>query len=123
MALISFWFPLHGSLSQQAFLNYELQFACSVQWLNRCREPASGSPTASLVRSMEFHQGRAWPLESHALDGALTACNIGPPYLETHRPPGSGSHGALVLPSQAGTSKQAIEQPFSTKFVAFNPPN
>src|SRR3979490_3094534 len=79
MALILIWFLLDGSVSRQACLNYDSHFALSVQWLNRCREPASGSPTASLVRSMEFHQGRGGPLESLALDGALTAGNIGPP--------------------------------------------
>jgi len=36
------------SLSQQAGLNHPLQVASSSQWLDRCREPASGSPTALL---------------------------------------------------------------------------
>jgi len=77
------------SLSQQAGLNHPLLVASSGQWLDGCREPASGSPTASVLRSMEFDRARAAPLESVVLDYALTAVNMGPPGQEIHGPPQS----------------------------------
>jgi len=55
-------------LTQQASLNYPLQVAGSGPWLDRCREPAPGSPTAAVLRSMEFDQARAAPLESLVRD-------------------------------------------------------
>ena len=75
------------SLSQQAGLNHPLQVADSGQWLDRCREVASGSPTAAVLRSMEFDPVRAGPLASLILDGAWAAGDIGPPGQETHGPP------------------------------------
>lgn len=74
-------------LSQQASLNHQLQVVDSGQWLDRCGEPASGSPTASVVRSTEFVPARAGPLASLVLDSAGAAGNIGPPGEETHGPP------------------------------------
>jgi len=76
------------SLSQQAGLNHPLQVAGSSQWLDRCREPASGSLTASVVRSTQFDPDRAGPHTVLGLDGAWTAGNMGPPGKETHGPPG-----------------------------------
>jgi hypothetical protein len=68
------------SLSQQAGLNYyQLQVAGSGQWFDPCREPASGLPTAAVLRNMEFDSARAGPLTSLVLGGAWTANNIGPP--------------------------------------------
>ena len=72
------------SLSQQAGLNRQLQVAGSSQWLDRCREPASDSPTASVARSTQFDPARAGPLISLVLDDAWTEGNIGPPGQETH---------------------------------------
>lgn len=71
------------SLSEQAGLNHLLLVASSGQWL------ASGSPTASVLKSMEFDQARAAPLESLVLDYALTAVHMGPPGQEIHGPPQS----------------------------------
>jgi len=81
------WVCLLLSLSQPAALNHQWQVAGSGQWLDRCREPASGSPTASVVSSTEFDRARAGPLTSVVLDGAWTAGNIGPPGQETDEPP------------------------------------
>src|ERR1700676_1054806 len=62
---------------------------------------------ASVVKSMESHPARAGPLESLVLDCALTVSNIGPPYLETHGPPGQWNPGGLgEFAGQAGNSKQ-----------------
>jgi hypothetical protein len=74
-------------LSQQAGLNHQLQVVGSCPWLDRCREPASGSPTASVVRRSELDPARAGPLASRVLDGAWMAGKIGPPGQETHGPP------------------------------------
>src|ERR1700730_3476914 len=74
------------SLSNQAGSNYQLPVARSGPGLDRCRESASA--TAAVGKIMEFHPARAGPLESLVLDCALTVSNIGPPYLETHGPPG-----------------------------------
>ena len=74
------------SLGQQAGSNYQLPVARSGPGLDRCRESASA--TAAVGKIMEFHPARAGPLESLVLDCALTVSNIGPPYLETHGPPG-----------------------------------
>ena len=49
------------SLSQQVGLNHPLQVAGSSQWLDRCREPTPGSPTASVVRSTQFDPARSGP--------------------------------------------------------------
>jgi hypothetical protein len=97
------------SLSQQAGLNHHLQVAGSSQWLDRCREPASGSPTASVVGSTEFDSVRAGPLSSLVLDGAWGAGNIGPPGQETHGHLHPWSLGEL--PFKAGSSKQRSSHP------------
>ncbi len=95
------------SLSQQAGPNYQLHVACSGQWLDRCREPASDSPTTAVVMNMEFHQARAGPLESLDLDCALTANNIGPPCLGTHGPPGHRNPwGRSELPVKLATQSK-----------------
>ena len=75
------------SFSLPASLNHPLQVVGSGPWLDQWREPASGSPTASVVRSMEFDPARAGPLASLVPDCAWTASNIGPPGQETHGPP------------------------------------
>jgi hypothetical protein len=74
-------------LSQQVGLYHPLQVSTSGQWLDRCREPASGSPTASIVKSTQFDPTRAGPLTSLVLDDAWTGGNVGPPGQETHGPP------------------------------------
>lgn len=74
------------SLSQQGGLNHPLRVSNSGQWLDRCREPASGSPTASVVRSTPFDPARAGPLTSLVLDDTWTLGNIGPPGQEIHGP-------------------------------------
>ena len=103
------------SLSLQAGLNHHLQVAGSSQWLDRCREPASGSPTASVVGSTEFDPARAGPLASLALDGAWGAGNIGPPGQETHGPPQS------MEPWQVAVQSRQLEATFkplcSTKLL------
>jgi hypothetical protein len=92
------------SLSQQTGLNQPLQVASSSQWLDRCREPASGSPTASVVRSTQFDPARAGPLTSLVLEDAWTEGNIGPP---VSRPVGHRSRSEFArLPVKAGSSKQ-----------------
>jgi hypothetical protein len=52
------------SRSQQAGLNHPLQVAGSGPWLDQCGEVASGSPTAAVLRSMEFDPVRAGPFAS-----------------------------------------------------------
>jgi hypothetical protein len=74
-------------LSQQVGLYHPLQVSTSGQWLDRCREPASGSPTASIVKSTQFDPTRAGPLTSLVLDDAWTGGNVGPPGQETHGHP------------------------------------
>ena len=102
------------SLSQQASLNHPLHVAGSGQWLDGGREPASGSPTASVLRSID--QARAAPLESLVLDGALTASNMGPPGQEIDGPP--QSLGPWRVAGQSRQRKATIESPFSTKLLA-----
>ena len=106
------------SLSQPAGLNHPLQVAGSGPWLDQWREAASGSPTASVVRSMEFDHACAGPLASLVLDFAWTADNLGPPGQESHGPP--EPIGPWRVAAQAGSSNQNPEQPFSTKLPAFN---
>lgn len=105
------------SLSQQAGSNYQLPVARSGPRVDRCREPASSLPTASVVKSMEFHPARAGPLESLVLDCALTVSNINPFCLKTHGPPGQWNLrglGELLVKPATQNKKQAMEQPFST---------
>src|SRR5258708_22866597 len=73
-------------LIQQAGM-YSSQVSGSSQWLDRCREPASGSPTASVVESTQFDPARAGPLTSLVLEDSWSKGNIGPPGQETHGPP------------------------------------
>jgi hypothetical protein len=67
------------SLSQQAGSNYQLPVARSGPGLDRCREPASSLPTASVVKSMEFPPGSRWTSNPLSSTGRLTVSNIGPP--------------------------------------------
>jgi hypothetical protein len=67
------------SLSQQAGLYHSLQVSGSSQWLDQCREPASGSRTASVFKSTQFDPVRAGPFTSLVLEDAWTDGNIGPP--------------------------------------------
>jgi hypothetical protein len=108
-------FPLL-SLSQQASLNHPLHVAGSGPWLDRCREPASGSPTTSDLRSTEFDQARTAPLESLVHDYALTAVNMGPPGQEILGPP--QSMGPWRVAGQTLQLKATIAAPFSTKLLA-----
>jgi hypothetical protein len=55
-------------------------------WIN-VEKPASGSPTASVVRSTQFDPARARSLTSLVLEDAWPERNIGPPGQETHGPP------------------------------------
>jgi hypothetical protein len=98
------WLCLLLSFSQQAGQNHPLQVVGSGPWFDRCKEPASGSPTASVLRNLEFDQARAGPLESLAPGRALTAHNIGPPCQDTHGPPEPG--GPWRVADQNGHSKQ-----------------
>jgi len=50
------------------WLSHSSQFRTSSQWLDRCREPASGSPTASVVRKQQCGPARAGPLTSLVLE-------------------------------------------------------
>jgi hypothetical protein len=70
-------------LIQQAGLCHWSQVSGSSQWLDRCREPASGSPTASVVESTQFDPARAGPLTSLVLEDSWSKENIGPPGQET----------------------------------------
>jgi hypothetical protein len=92
------------SLSQQAGLNHPLQVTGLSQWLDRCREPASDSPAASVVGSTQFDPARAGPLTSLVVDGAWTAGNIGPPGQENRGPP--EPIRICRLPVKARSSKQ-----------------
>jgi hypothetical protein len=94
-------------------LNHPLQVADAEPWFDQGREAASGSPTASVVRSMEFDPARAGPLASVVLDFAWTADNLGPPGQESHGPP--EPMGPWRVAAQAGSSNPRPEQPFSTK--------
>ncbi len=83
-------------LSQQAGLYHSSQVSGSSQWLDRCREPASGSPTASVVESTQFDLARAGPLTSLVLEDSWSKGNIGPPGQETHGPPGDDRNLAVA---------------------------
>ncbi len=104
------------SPSQQAGLNHPLLVASSGQRLDGCREPPSGSPTASVLRSMKFDQARAAPLKSLVLDYALTAVNMGPPGQEIHGSP--QFMGPWRVAGQSLQLKVIIAAPFSTKLLA-----
>ncbi len=91
-------------LIQQAGMYHSSQVSGSSQWLDRCREPASGSPTASVVESTQFGPARAGPLTSLVLEDAWSKGNIGPPGQETHGPP--KTIGIWRSPVKDGSSKQ-----------------
>jgi hypothetical protein len=91
-------------LIQQAGLYHSSQVSGSRQWLDRCREPASGSPTASVVESTQFDPARAGPLTSLVLEDLCSKGNIGPPGQETHGP--SKTIGIWRLPVKDRSSKQ-----------------
>lgn len=74
-------------LIQQAGMYHSSQVSGSSQWLDRCRERASGSPTASVFKSTQFDPARARSLTSLVLEDAWPERNIGPPGQETHGPP------------------------------------
>src|SRR5260370_10335680 len=74
-------------LSQQAGLYHSSQVSGSSQWLDQCREPASGSRTASVFKSTQFDPARARSLTSLVLEDAWPERNIDPPGQETHGPP------------------------------------
>ena len=103
-------------LTQQAGLNYPLQVAGSGPWLDRCREPVPGSPTAAVLRSMEFDQARAAPLESLARNCAWTVSNTGPPGQEINGPPQSLRSWRVA--GQSRHVKATIKSLFSTKLLA-----
>src|SRR5213080_4398196 len=91
-------------LIQQAGMYHSSQVSGSSQWLDRCREPASGSPTASVVESTQFDPARAGPLTSLVLEDSWSKGNIGPPGQETHGAP--KTIGIWRLPVKDGSSKQ-----------------
>jgi hypothetical protein len=108
------------SFSRPARLNHALHVVGSGPWFDRGREPASDSPTASVVRSMEFDPARAGPLECLVLDCALTAGNIGPPGQVIHGPPEPVRPWRVA--GQAGNPNQRHRATFSTstKLLTFN---
>src|SRR5437016_13660836 len=71
-------------LIQQAGMYHSSRVSGSSQWVDRCREPASGSPTASVVESTQFGPARAGPLTSFVLDDAWSNGNSVTPGEETH---------------------------------------
>jgi hypothetical protein len=92
-------------LSQQAGLYHSSQVSGSSQWLDQCREPASGSRTASVFKSTQFDPARARSLTSLVLEDAWPERNIGPPGQETHGPP-EDERGICRLPVKDRSSKQ-----------------
>ena len=104
------------SLSQQTGLNQPLQVASSSQWLDRCREPASDSPTASVVRSTQFDPTRAGPLTSLVLEDPWTEGNIGPPGQQTRQSP--KPIGICQVAGQTRQLKATTSHLANTKFLA-----
>jgi hypothetical protein len=92
------------SLSQQAGLYHSLQVSGSSQWLDQCREPASGSRTASVFKSTQFDPARAGPFTSLVLEDAWTDGNIGPP--GPRKPWATEPIRICRLPVKDGSSKQ-----------------
>ena len=84
-------------LSQQAGLYHSSQVSGS-------RQPASGSPTASVFKSTQFDPARARSLTSLVLEDAWPDGNMGPPGQETHGPP--EPIRICRLPVKDGSSKQ-----------------
>jgi len=106
------------SFSPVADLNHPLHVVGWGPWFDRGREPAFDSPTASVVRSMEFDLVRAGPLASLVLTCTLTAGNIGPPGQEIHGPP--EPMGPWRVAGQAGISNQRHRATLCTKLLTFN---
>jgi len=104
------WVCLLLSLSQQAGLNHPLQVADSGQRLDRCREVASGSPTAAVLRSMEFDPVRAGPLASLILDGRYRSTGPGDPWT-------TGADRNLASCRSKPAAQSNIEPTCSTKFL------
>ena len=100
------------SLSQQAGLYHSLQVSGSSQWLDQCREPASGSRTASVFKSTQFDPARAGPFTSLVLEDAWTDGNMVHPGQENHGPP--EPIRICRLPVKDGSSKQE-QAAFPTK--------
>src|SRR5258708_5663336 len=101
-------------LIQQAGM-YSSQVSGSSQWLDRCREPASGSPTASVVESTQFDPARAGPLTSLVLEDSWSKGNIGPPGQETHGPPKTIGNWRLCQSKTAAQNNN--ETPCRRKFL------
>jgi hypothetical protein len=104
------------SLSQPGGLNHQSHLVCSRPWLDPCREPASGLPTAAALGNMEFELARADSLASLVLDGEWTAGNIGPPGQETHGPP--EPIGPWRVAGQSRQPKATFSYPANTKLLA-----
>jgi len=102
-------------LIQQAGMYHSSQVSGSSQWLDRCREPASGSPTASVVESTQFGPARAGPLTSLVLEDAWSKGNIGPPGQETHGPP--KTIGIWRSPVTKTAAQNNTEPPCPRKFL------
>ena len=101
-------------LIQQAGMYHSSQVSGSSQWLDRCREPASGSPTASVVESAQFGPARARSLTSLVLEDAWSKGKIGPPGQETNEPP--KTIGNWPLPVQRRQLKTTTSHLASEKF-------
>src|SRR5438046_4104269 len=82
-------------LIQQAGMYHSSQVSGSSQWLDRCREPASGSPTASVVESTQFDPARAGPLTSWAVKDCCGKGKIAPPGQEPLGAPKTSEIGRL----------------------------
>src|SRR5206468_11471238 len=74
-------------LIQQAGMYHSSQVPGPSQWLDRCREPASGSPTASVAASTQFDPARAGPPTSLVHEDPWRKGNIGPPRQQTQAAP------------------------------------
>lgn len=104
------------SLSQQAGLYHSLQVSGSSQWLDQCREPASGSRTASVFKSTQFDPVRAGPFTSLVLEDAWTDGNIGPPGPRKTRGHRSRSEFAGCRSKTAAQSKNRPPSPGNYDF-------
>lgn len=106
------------SLPQAVGLNHRLQIVGSPSWFDRGREPASDTPTVSLVSSIEFDPARAEPFQSLVLDCALTAGNLAPP-----GPGESWATGTDLASASCPSSRATPTNPsrtFSMKLQALN---
>jgi hypothetical protein len=92
------------SLSQQADLYHSLQVSGSSQWLDQCREPASGSRTASVSKArnsirLVLDRSHLWSSRMRGLMEILVH-----PGQENHGPP--EPIRICRLPVKDGSSKQ-----------------